>query len=277
MTTCDVANSQLLGRRFALQIGAIGYEFSSSSDAFSTTIRSRFTNCVCETPDNVGLKTHIIFENIGFDPSAPPANISMSDGLVEMKGNVGFSGTINLRAGEGELRVGAENHSVCVENYLRMANSILVLEAGGIQLHSAGVVRNGQGFVFFGPADAGKTTSATFSTDYRILSDDQNVLMPGTTGVTVVGVPFHSVACPVETVPGTAPIGRILRLIQDETTFITPIADATAVAMLASQSPFVNTLPDLTDRLLYNCEEIVKRVPIEALHFTRSKEFWTIL
>ena len=177
---------------------------------------------------------------------------------------------VDVVLGEGHLVVGGDGIEAALENYLRMVNAILVLERGGIHLHSAGVIRDRRGYVFFGPADAGKSTTSKFSAAFHVLSDDQNVLMPDGDGVTLWGVPFRSALCPVETAPGTASLAGLFRLQQDTRDILEAVPAAQAVALLASQCPFVNFQPDLVERLMENCERIVERVPVNYAFYERS-------
>src|SRR5206468_944778 len=105
----------------------------------------------------------------------------------------------------------------------------------------------------------GKTTTATFSDEYHVLSDDQNVLMVHGDSVVLRGIPFRSAMCPIATAPGQAPVAKILRLKQSSEDRLEPVPASVGMALLASQCPFVNFQPDLIDRLLYNCEQIVRR------------------
>ncbi|HEV3309750.1 MAG TPA: hypothetical protein VG815_04455 [Chloroflexota bacterium] len=263
--------------RTCVVVARLGYEFVTDLPDVHQAILDHFSDSLSDRRDDAALTTTISRGEIGFDPDAGAVTVSASGSVVTATANDAFTATIDLSRRSGELVVGVDHLRIGVENYLRIANAIMVLERGGVQLHSAGVIRDGYGFTFFGPADSGKTTSAGFSVDHHILSDDQNVLLPVDGGVTLCGVPFRSVACPPSAAPGQAPLLRLLRLIQDQTNYLEPVGRVSGIAMLASQCSFVNHLPDFTDQLLANCEEIVKRVPVEALHFTRSADFWKII
>jgi hypothetical protein len=196
---------------------------------------------------------------------------------VKLASATGLEACIDLATGEGELTVARQGIQSALENYLRMANAILVLERGGVQVHSAGVIRDDRGYLFFGPADAGKSTTTSFSGRFHVLSDDQNVLLPARDGVRLCGVPFRSAFCPVETQPGFAPLARLLRLQQDSVDRLEDVPAGRATALLVSQCPFVNFQLDLVDRVMQNCERIVNRVPMSILHLRKGPEFWRIL
>ena len=239
--------------------------------------RTRFAECLTP-PDGTGRLVTRIEREVGRRLNEGDlANLDLRGDIAELRSATGLEGRVDLAKGEGRLLVGGERIEAALENYLRMINAILILERGGIHLHSAGVVRDGRGYAFFGPADAGKSTTAGFSSGFHVLSDDQNVLLPNGDGVTLWGIPFRSALCPVQTAPGTAPLAALLRLHQDGQDALEAVPTGQAVALLASQCPFVNFQPELVGRLMENCERIVTRVPMQIMHFAKGPDFWNIL
>ena len=65
-----------------------------------------------------------------------------------------------------------------VEYFLRVIYALLVFQAGGLLFHAAGIVRDGQCYLFFGHSGSGKTTVARLSSTDLVLNDDLVVLIP---------------------------------------------------------------------------------------------------
>lgn len=75
--------------------------------------------------------------------------------------------------------------------HLRHLISLLVVNRGGIPFHSAALTRQGKGIVFSGSSGSGKTTAANLlSSDWQLLNDEYNVLMPQKGSYYVCSTPF---------------------------------------------------------------------------------------
>lgn len=74
-------------------------------------------------------------------------------------------GTIDLATGRGEMiltdRV-LTHFRMSVENYLRIASQLVLIERGAFLMHTAGLLDGGRCFLFFGPSGAGKSTATSF-------------------------------------------------------------------------------------------------------------------
>lgn len=186
-------------------------------------------------------------------------------------------GELQLSSGEGVLEM-APNASV--ENYLRVIFAWLCLQNGGLLLHSAGVVRNGRGYVFFGPSGAGKTTTSRISAaraGATILSDDLVIIRRHEGRFWLFGVPFKGDLSDAPRANQRAPLQGIFRLRQDREHRIENIGLSTAVAELTAAAPFVVDKPELTNDLLDITFDIAREVPVNWLHFRRDAGYWNVI
>jgi hypothetical protein len=184
-------------------------------------------------------------------------------------------GQINLQSGVGCLEMAPTAH---VENFLRVAYAWLCLQNGGLLLHAAGAIRNGQGFVFFGPSGAGKTTTSRLAARTADVVSDDLVIIRGDNGRCILhGVPFKGELSDAPRANQSAPLAGLYRLRQDTSHYLEPIPRAQAVAELAAASPFVVREPALSDRLLELCNRIAKTIPVQQLHFRRDDGFWKVI
>lgn len=184
-------------------------------------------------------------------------------------------GHIHLQSGEGWLEMAPTAH---IENFLRVAYAWLCLQRGGLLLHAAGAIRNGQGFVFFGPSGAGKTTTSRLAARTAdVVSDDLVIIRCDNGGCTLHGVPFKGELSDAPRANQSAPLAGLYRLRQDTGHYLEPIPRVKAVAELAAASPFVVREPALSDRLLEVCNRIAKIVPVQQLHFRRDDGFWKVI
>lgn len=181
-------------------------------------------------------------------------------------------GAVDWRTKQGHLDMHPNAH---VENFLRVIYAWLCLQDGGLLLHAAGLIRNGDGFVFFGPSGAGKTTTTRLSADQaEILSDDLVVLRCNDGKCMLFGVPFKGDYSDAPRANQRAELKAIFRLKQDSAHYLESLPHVTAVAELVASSPFVVRDLGLSQKLIAVCQQIAETVPVQLLHFQRDNGFW---
>lgn len=196
------------------------------------------------------------------------------------------------------------------ENYFRVLVAYRLLAAGGVLLHSAGLVKAGRAHLFCGSSGAGKSTLCRLAAARggEVLSDELNALWPGSrgaggeaVGTRVERLPFagdfghvaaprssHPLAAvyrlekapatkwvaPRGAEPGEAPVAanRLAPMSR-----LAPLSRGEAVATLAACAPCVNADPHRQERLLANLAALVAGAPAAVLTFGLDGGFWDIL
>lgn len=162
-----------------------------------------------------------------------------------------------------------------VENFLRFFAAHRTLQQRGLVLHSAGLVFDGQAYIFSGRSNAGKTTLTrkAYKHGARVLSDDINLLLPGKDGYLAHAVPFtgefghtldHSGG------QGAYPVAGIILLEQGENLTVETVTTADAVATLLTGCPFVNTDAEESSRLFDAVINLVATLPVIRLISSRD-------
>ena len=163
-----------------------------------------------------------------------------------------------------------------VENFLRSACAWLALEAGGLFLHAAGIVRRGRGYVFYGPSGAGKSTLSALSREGDVVSDDLSLLLPGPQGLTLVGSPFRGTYTEGGPVTGRFPVAAFLRLRKDTVTTVRP-AGAGGFADLLGNLPWIVDQAPRFPALIDRAHRAVDGCRFAALHFRKDEDFWAAI
>ena len=141
---------------------------------------------------------------------------------------------------------------------------------GGLPLHAAGVVVQGQGVVFFGPSGAGKTTVAS-SSPYPVLSDELVAVNPAN--------PFDLVRsgfwgdCRESGRGGPAPLALLVDLAKGPAFRLMRLRPAEAAGRLLASAP-VPLAPPLWSRALAVVAELVQRVPVYRMEWTPADPPW---
>ena len=189
------------------------------------------------------------------------------------------------RATAGEIRYfpqGDDALTVVVENVLRILAADSAVSNGGLLMHSAGLVLNGEAVIFCGHSGAGKTTLArkAHACDVPVLSDDLNLLLPTPAGYQAFPVPFageFSAQTVVTGAPGFSLAGLYF-LRQGGALALETLTRSQEVARIIGASPFVNRDVDRFDVVTANAVRLVAAVPrVAVLTSCRDDDFRRIL
>lgn len=163
------------------------------------------------------------------------------------------------------------------ENFLRVIYAWMCLERQALLVHACGVIRGEAGYVFFGPSGDGKTTTASLSSAFIVLSDDLVILKQAAGEWRVYGVPFRGDLPEAPRSNRNAPLRGIFSLVKDTNHHIEPLKSFEAVARLAACVPFVMGQHGSAQRVTDLCVGLNAAVPIRALHFRRDPGFWELI
>ncbi|MCE7937496.1 MAG: hypothetical protein DYG90_02650 [Chloroflexi bacterium CFX6] len=188
----------------------------------------------------------------------------------------GRAGEIDVADGVADLRLTGARAAEHTDYFLRLCVALLAVDADGLLLHAAGVVRDGVAYAFVGPSGSGKTTVARHSAG-ATLNDDLIVLRPGPTGWSAFSTPFSNPTQIAPSGPRWAPLGGIYRLVHAPAAAIERVDAATAVADLVASAPVVGLDPDRAARLMARADAIVRAVPFGRLHCRPDPSFWPLI
>ena len=169
-----------------------------------------------------------------------------------------------------------------IENFLRIYMAHRALELGGVMLHSAGLVFDGQAYIFSGRSNAGKTTLTRKAHEIgaRVLSDDINLVLPGKGAYQAHAVPFTGEFGRTLDHPGgreTYPVAGIVLLEQGDSLATETVDPSAAVARLLTGSPFVNTDAEESEKLFDAVTGLVAQVPVIRLLSRRDDKIDAIM
>lgn len=165
-----------------------------------------------------------------------------------------------------------------IENVLRPLLAWRLVEAGGLLLHSCGVVIGGRSFLFVGRSGAGKSTVAGLALErgHRVLSDDLNVLEFEDGAWRSRRLPFagtHQGAADSQAYP----VAGLVRLQQAPEHRIEPATSAALFGLALTAAPFVNTIDGLKEPLEAVALRLAEDLPGWVLSFRKDGGFWPLV
>lgn len=187
-----------------------------------------------------------------------------------------MQGFFDLQTRYGELTACGPKLSNSVEYYLRSIFATLAFDRGGILFHSAGVVRKGVCFLFFGHSGSGKTTITSLCPGDKILNDDLILLIPSDDSWLACGTPFSNIS-QVSGDNACARVAGLFRLVQDKRVFLEKVKTSLSVAECLANVPIIASNPALADPLMQRCQDLVNGLPTYRLHFRKDPSFWDVI
>ena len=260
-----------------VKIASFVVALSTSDTGVAQSLEQRYHEFLGsnETPD-ISVTLKIVPGALYIEPKPGPWIIESSyenDRLVYC--SYQERGQVDLISGEGHLEM---DPTTQVDNFLRTIYAWLCVTNDALLLHSAGVIRDGFGFVFFGPSGAGKTTTSRLASKRgHVVSDDLVIISCDENGCTLHGVPFKGELSEAPRANQQAPLKGLYRLRQDTSHYLEPISHIKAVADLVAASPFIVREKRLSEQLMKVCSKIAKCVPVQQLHFKRDDGFWEVI
>ncbi len=190
----------------------------------------------------------------------------------------GVSADIQLAQGRAGVTLPADEPLSGLEYFLRIACALLAFREGGLLLHAAGLLADGNAYLFTGVSGSGKSTVTALSPHALALSDDLVLLRPMDGRWIAHGTPFWNPEAAARAgQTASAPVVGIYKLVKAAEVRLEPLSSAGAAAELAANCPVVNGRPELLPELLARCRALARAVPTQRLYFRKDASFWKLI
>ncbi len=190
-------------------------------------------------------------------------------GLTDMESRSGFV----LLARSDDIKFSM----FAVENYLMRLFNIMAIEMGGFFLHSCGIVKDNNVYLFYGPAGSGKSAVASLSPDLGILSDDMILVFLKDGDYLASSTPFWGSMARALRTKGTYSIKGCFYLVKSTETEVKKIDNIKAMTTLFSSSLFGAFNSKRSSKLFENIKEFVRRKEVNELALPLKPVFWDLI
>ncbi len=212
----------------------------------------------------------------GFLPFADDVVVTRDGGfgLFSVK-RADFAGTVDLAQRSGSVAL-ADPNEFSVDSFLRIVYSLALVEARGLVVHAASLIRNGKAYLFCGPSGSGKTTLARLSPDAIVLTDELSVVRVSQPHAFCYGTPFWGeLARAGEN--RVAPLAGIYFLHKGDRHVVEAIRPRRALERLLPNVLFFAREAELTAQVFGISADLVEAVPCFDLSFRPDPGFWEVI
>ena len=168
-------------------------------------------------------------------------------------------------------------NEISFDSLLRIVFSMISIEEEGFLLHSAALKENGNGYVFFGPSQSGKSTIARFAErNYQVLSDELNIIRKIGHEFRVFGTPFIGTNS-AEGINNNSCLKGLFLPYKDTRTYLKRMDKSNVLRQLLTNTLFFGCRNQLAEKLFNLCNNLIDNIPCFELHFTLDNSFLRLI
>jgi len=264
---------------FSLGITNITLQIKCNHKHLSETLGKRYSTF----PPGEGVSFTAQIDWIGKERNSSllDTNTNFQDSILHFSAP-GYRGFIDEKTGQGYLQLSSIQPVEDIDYFLRVVLALLVHQVGGVMMHTAGIVRKDQAYLFFGHSGSGKTTvcrttmEGSSNDDFKILNDDLIILLPHSNRWLAYSTPFWN---PTQMIPDnqSAPVDGIYLLMQDNHVYTQQLTPGKATAAVIANIPVIPQDPVRSVQLLEILTSLQRRIPVYELHFLPDNSFWNVI
>lgn len=267
-----------------LEIGSITISLGFEDENIVKHFEEYFLSKSSTKKPDMSIKVHFFYnEDVTEVPNSLFLTKKAGNGSFEA-GNGLIKGNYDVEKKSGELFV---HYLIVKGEYTRVFEQILyqafnsvAKEYNSTLIHSSGVIKDGFGYLFVGPSEAGKSTVAKLSQKYHVINDEVNIVNLMADVPTLESTPFNGLYREKE--KGKAPLKGIFILNQAPKHSVEKISGGKAIKPLANEIiPPIgldeNLNPDTYIKMMDRAKDIFTQVPIYRLDFLPDPGFWDVI
>jgi hypothetical protein len=266
-----------------IRIAVAGIGLALRGDGAHHTVlrRNRYKPFLADAPlmATVEMSPVVDASEIEWDESLTGPVVAL-DGAALSYRIYGGEGYLDGETGKGWLRCVTDEAIAhgALANFLRVAYAVLLVRHGGFLFHSAGMIRDGRGYLFYGHSGSGKSTISGLSKHLVTLLSDDLVAVRIHDGVwRVHGTPFWGELEGHPRTNASAPLRGLFSLVKSHEVKLDPLPPSQAVADVVSSVPVTCTEPHISAQLIELCADLAAKVPCYRLHFSLDDSFWRVI
>jgi hypothetical protein len=260
-----------------LAIAGVPAELTTSDPGLADVVRERYKGFLGADRTADSPTWHIELNAAATSPALTDDVVVRPDGRPDrfLVSRGDLAGIVDLGARRGTASLATPNE-FAVDTFLRIVYSLALVEAGGLIVHAASLVRHGRALLFCGPSGSGKSTLARLSRDATLLSDELSIVRIAQQGARCHGTPFWGELARAGE-DCAAPLHGIYFLHHGRHHAVEPLRPRAALERLLPNVLFFAREPRLTARVFGLAAAVVDAVACADLTFCLDDGFWEVI
>jgi hypothetical protein len=167
----------------------------------------------------------------------------------------------------------SDRYDTLFMDYIKLLLSFIVIERGGLPLHSSAVHQDGKrGTLFFCQSEGGKTTIARLmAPEWKVLNDEFNIIMPENGNYYIYSTPFTAPENYHFGSKGRAPAHTLYALSKSLANSVANMTFREKYLSLGRNVFTIVATEAIGSMALRNMQDICSRVPLQRLFFINNK------
>ncbi len=183
-----------------------------------------------------------------------------------------YEGTFDLTKNEGTASV---SNLFSLMAFIRLIVSVVIIDRGGLAIHSSCIFKNNKAHIFAGTSGSGKSTVVKLTDEPLLYSDEVTLVRKDESGFFKIHhSPFRS-EFHTESLDATENIVGMFFLQQDTSVFLEPLTQSHALIKLLPNVffPIVARNP-FEPKIFQLCLDFLSQVRPVVMHFKKDNSFW---
>jgi len=198
-------------------------------------------------------------------------DVKISEGIIKVDHPL-YQGFYSIQGEEGRVMVSGY---FALGAVLRTILSVIIVDHGGLAVHSSCITRNGKTYLFSGPSGYGKSTIVKLTENPLLYSDEVTLVRKDNSGnFHIFHSPFRSEIYS-EPLEPSGEINGIFFIKQDTEVYLEPLSQTQALFKMLPCIFFPVIERNPYEAKIFNlCCDFLRQVRPMDLHFRKDGSFW---
>ncbi len=235
-----------------LTIGGISVRVESKNTTFLHDLSRYYPHFVDHQSCHITANIHLTHQTLPFSDDIVVTN---ENNVYTIDGGE-FKGKFSQKSSKAKFTMRAE--ASLFDSFLRVFYSIILTQHDGFLVHAAGLGKNGQAYLFAGPSESGKTTTASVAGDFTVLNDELVLVKKQSDTFYLHATPFNgNYDRPIEN--SSAPLKGFFFLDKQLKKGFEPVDKAQCLVQLLGCIFFFDPDPQANQRILNLSHQLVSQ------------------
>ena len=212
------------------------------------------------------------FLDVDFDSESLDVDIIAQNGTISFYTRTNSPLLLGIVEPKKKEATFIQSHEALSQQYLipflRSVFQLFLFIEGGFLIHAAGVIKNGEGYLFPGPSGCGKTTIANSSAPAKILSDEFICLRKHSGSYSIYSTPWKDES------PDECVLKKVVFPKKAEDLKLKRINPALGAMELAANIIYAFYDRTIFRQVLDSLTLMAKEIPCYEMYFSLTSSFW---